>query len=392
MKLAARMEKLPPYLFLELDRIVAEKQAQGYDMINLGIGDPDQPTPSYIVKALQEAAANPANHRYPDYWGSLPFRQAMSQWYQRRFAVTLDPRSEVVGLIGSKEGIAHLTWAMAGPGDVVLVPDPSYPVYMTQAILAGADVYPLPLLAERQFLPDLRNIPEDILRRAKMLWLNYPNNPTGAVAPREFYREAVALCREYDILLCSDLAYAEIGFDGYRAPSVLEIPEARDIAIEFYSLSKPFNMTGWRIAAAVGNSTAVKALGTLKSHLDSGAFTAVQDAAIVALTEDPTPVFTAQNRLYQERRDIVLEALRAMRLTVPTPLSTFYVWFSTPRGMTSSDASRFFVENAQVVVAPGASYGQAGEGWLRISLTTATDRLAEAMQRMKRAMEQLTSI
>ncbi|MCY0899876.1 MAG: LL-diaminopimelate aminotransferase [Firmicutes bacterium] len=389
MKMTARMEKLPPYLFLELDRIVAEKQAQGYDMINLGIGDPDQPTPPYIVSALQEAAANPANHRYPDYWGSVAFRRAMSEWYQRRFSIALDPLSEVVGLIGSKEGIAHLTWAMAGPGDVVLVPDPSYPVYSTQAILAGAEVYPLPLTAERQFLPDFRDIPEEILRRAKMLWVNYPNNPTGAVASLDFYREVVHLCREYDILLCSDLAYAEIGFDGYQAPSVLQIPEARDIAIEFYSLSKPFNMTGWRIAAAVGNRDAVRALGTLKSHLDSGAFTAVQDAAIVALTRDPYPVFTEQNRLYQERRDIVLRALHEMNLDVFTPLSTFYVWFSTPQQMTSSEASRYFVEQAQVVLAPGAAYGRAGEGWLRISLTTATDRLVEAMQRMKRAMSQL---
>ncbi len=388
MKLAARMEQLPPYLFLELDRIIEQKRAQGRDVINLGIGDPDQPTPEHIIHALQIAATRPANHRYPNYLGSRDFRQAIAQWYQRRFGVNLDYAEETVGLIGSKEGIAHLTWAMAGPGDIVIVPEPSYPVYFTQAVLAGAEVYPLPLTPENNFLPDLSSIPTAVRHRAKMLWINYPNNPTGSVASLDFFRAAVDFCRQEDILLCSDLAYAEIGYDGFRAPSALQIDGAKDVTIEFYSLSKPFNMTGWRVAAAVGNPLAVKALGTLKSNLDSGVFTAVQEAGITALTTEPQDFFAQQNRLYQERRDIVIEALAAMGLAVPPPLSTFYIWFPTPDHMSSSEASRLFVEKADVVIAPGSSYGAAGEGWLRISLTCPTDRLQTAMERMKAAYSQ----
>lgn len=390
MRVAARMEKLPPYLFLELDRVVEEKKSQGYDVINLGIGDPDLPTPQHIVAALHEASRIPANHRYPNYLGSPAFRQAVARWYRTRFGVTLEPLTETVGLIGSKEGIAHLTWAMAGSGDVVLVPEPSYPVYNTQALLAGADVYSLPLTPENHFLPDLESIPESVLARAKMLWVNYPNNPTGAVAPREFLRDAVDFCQAHDILLCSDLAYAEIGFDGYRAPSVLEIAGAKDIAVEFYSLSKPFNMTGWRVAAAVGNRLAVQALGTLKSNLDSGVFTAVQDAAVVALDNDPRAFFASQNAVYQERRDIVVKGLKEAGIDIPAPLSTFYIWFPTPGHWTSAEASRILVEESHVVVAPGSSYGPSGEGWLRISLTCPTDRLAEAMVRLKVALAQLS--
>ncbi len=389
MKIAARMEQLPPYLFLELDRIIQQKQAQGHDVINLGIGDPDLPTPAHIVEALQAAAARPANHRYPNYLGSPAFREAIARWYHTRFGVSIDPQTESVGLIGSKEGIAHLTWAMAGPNDVVLIPEPSYPVYFTQALLSGAEVYSLPLTPDNHFLPDLSAVPQSVLSRAKMLWLNYPNNPTGAVAPREFLQDAVAFCRTHDILLCSDLAYAEVGFDGYRAPSTLEIDGAKDVCVEFYSLSKPFNMTGWRVAAAVGNPLAVKALGTLKSNLDSGVFTAVQEAAAIALEHDPMAFFASQNPIYQERRDLVIRALHESGIDIPAPLSTFYIWFPAPGGLTSSEASRFLVEEANVVVAPGSSYGASGEGWLRISLTCPTDRLAEAMDRIKAALSRL---
>ncbi len=390
MKVAARMEKLPPYLFLELDRLIEREKAQGHDIINLGIGDPDQPTPQHIINALKLSAERADNHRYPNYLGSVPFRQAIAGWYATRFNVTLDPLTETVGLIGSKEGIAHLTWAMAGPGDVVLVPDPSYPVYAAQALLAGADIHMLPLRPGNHFLPDFKAIPETVLEKAKILWINYPNNPTGATATLDFFEEAVELCRRHDILLASDLAYAEIGYNGFRAPSVLEVPGALDVAIEFYSLSKPFNMTGWRVAAAVGNPLAVDALGTLKSNLDSGVFTAVQEAAIVALESDPMAFFAEQSRLYQERRDIVLESLDKMGLHIPAPRSTFYIWFPTPQGMTSSQASEFFVQEAHVVVAPGSSYGKAGEGWLRISLTCPTERLVEAMERMKTAVRRLS--
>lgn len=390
MKVAERMEKLPPYLFLELDRIIEQQRTLGHDVINLGIGDPDLATPDYVIDALQKAARDPLNHRYPNYLGSPAFRQTVAQWYRQRFGVDLDAMTETVGLIGSKEGIAHLTWAMAGPGDVVLVPDPSYPVYATQALLAGAQVFPMPLTADQNFLPNLDAIPETIRSKATLLWINYPNNPTGAVAEREFFEKAVQFCRQYDILLCSDLAYAEIGYDGFKASSVLEVPGAKDIAIEFYSLSKPFNMTGWRIAAAVGHPLAVGALGTLKSNLDSGVFTAVQQAAIVALNHDPTLFFDQQNRLYQMRRDIVVNTLEALGVKIPRILSTFYIWFPTPKGLTSSDASRFLVEEAKVVVAPGSSYGAQGEGWLRISLTCPTDRLTLAMQRITEAYARLS--
>ncbi|MBX5468143.1 MAG: LL-diaminopimelate aminotransferase [Firmicutes bacterium] len=380
------MAGLPPYLFLELDRIVERERARGKDIINLGIGDPDQPTPAHIVEAMKRALDRAQNHRYPDYLGSRAFRAAMADWYRRRFGVTVDPNEEVVGLIGSKEGIAHLIWAWAGPGDIVLVPDPAYPVYQTVTLLADATVYPLPLRPDRQFLPDLEAIPEAVLAKAKMLWLNYPNNPTGAIASREFLTQAVELCRRWDILLCHDAAYAEMGFDGYRAPSVLEIPKAREVAIEFYSFSKPFNMTGWRIAAAVGAAPAIAALGQLKSNLDSGPFTAVQEAAMAALAEDPEAVFQTMNALYQTRRDVVVAKLRAMGFPVEPPRATFYVWFPTPRGMTSAEASAFFVEQAQVVVTPGRAYGEHGEGWLRIALTVEKPRLEEALDRMARAL------
>ncbi|AUW93316.1 MAG: LL-diaminopimelate aminotransferase [Sulfobacillus thermotolerans] len=386
MQWASRMQQIPPYLFLELDNLVAQERAKGRDIISLGIGDPDQPTIPVAVEALKHAVDNPQTHRYPNYLGSPEFRQAIADWYNQRFQVQLDPHNEVVGLIGSKEGIAHLIWAMAEPGDIVLVPDPAYPVYHTQTILAGAKPYPLPLTAQNHFLPDLRAIPEDIWARAKMLWLNYPNNPTGAVAPYDFYQEAVDLCRTHDVLLCSDGAYLEMGFDGYKAPSVLEIPGAKDVAIEFYSLSKPFNMTGWRIAAAVGNSSAVAALGTLKSNLDSGPFTAVQDAAIAALQSDPRAFFADMNALYQERRDIAIRALHAMGIAAATPAATFYLWFPAPFGMTAAEATTYFIQEAGVLLTPGEAYGAHGQGWLRISLTIDTPRLREGMERMAEAV------
>jgi LL-diaminopimelate aminotransferase len=296
--------------------------------------------------------------------------------------VDLEPSCEVLGLLGSKEGIAHLIWAMAGPGDVVLLPDPAYPVYYTQSILAGAEPYSLPLTQENGFLPDLNAIPKEIWNRAKMLWLNYPNNPTGAVATREFYQQALDFCRRYDVLLCSDGAYLDIGFDGYRSPSVLEIPGAKDIAIEFYSLSKPFNMTGWRIAAAVGNSQAIGLLGTLKSNLDSGPFTAIQDAARATLDSNPIPFIHSMNDLYQQRRDLAVQALNDMGITISPPQSTFYLWFRAPFGMTSQEATNYFVQFADVVITPGEAYGKHGEGWLRISLTIDTPRLKEGLERM----------
>ncbi|WP_082344100.1 LL-diaminopimelate aminotransferase [Sulfobacillus thermosulfidooxidans] len=386
MQRASRMNKIPPYLFLELDKLIARQRELGRDVISLGIGDPDQPTASVAVEALKRAVDNPETHRYPNYLGSLDFRMSMAHWYRNRFGVELDPSSEVLGLIGSKEGIAHLIWAMAEPGDIVLVPDPAYPVYYTQTILAGAEPYALPLTAERQFLPDLSAIPENVWARAKMLWLNYPNNPTGAIATREFYEEAVQLCLKHDVLLCSDGAYLDIGFDGYQAPSILEIPGAKDIAIEFYSLSKPFNMTGWRIAAAVGNPLAIEALGTLKSNLDSGPFTAIQDAAIATLDSNPIPFIQSMNALYQERRDLAVKALNNMGIPITPPRSTFYLWFPAPFGMSSQEATNYFVQYADVVLTPGEAYGEHGRGWMRISLTIETARLQEGLDRMARAL------
>jgi LL-diaminopimelate aminotransferase len=382
------MAGLPPYLFLELDRLAEERRRLGRDVINLGVGDPDLPTPDHIVEKMTEAVRRPANHRYPNYLGSPAFREAIADWYARRFQVTLDPAREVVGLIGSKEGIAHLVWAMAGPGDAVLVPDPAYPVYGTQAMLAGAEAVSLPLEPERGFLPNLAGVPAAVWKRAKMLWLNYPNNPTGAIASEAFLAEAVERCRFYDVLLCHDNAYAEMTYDNYRAPSVLQIPGAKDVAVEFYSLSKPFNMTGWRIAAAVGSEMAVSALGLIKSHLDSGVFSAVQDAAITALSEDPTAVFARMNAIYQKRRDLVVTGLQQAGLSVPSPSATFYLWFPTPMGMSSAEASKFFLERAGTVVTPGRAYGEHGEGWLRIALTESEERLFEAVARMAAALRQ----
>ncbi len=389
MNWASRMNMIPPYLFFELDRIVDQQRQLGHDVINLGIGDPDMPTPIKVVEAMQEAVTKNANHRYPHYLGSMEFRQSIARWYAKRFGVTVDAATEVVALIGSKEGIAHLIWAFAEVGDVVLVPDPAYPVYYTQTLLAGAEPYYVPLLEERGFLPDLSSIPDSVLKRAKMLWINYPNNPTGAIASRDFLKEAVAFAGDHDLLLCSDAAYVEMGLDGYRAPSVLEIDGAKEVAIEFYSLSKPFNMTGWRIGAAVGNPLAIKALGTLKSNLDSGPFTAVQDAAITGLASEPEKFFEAMNHMYETRRNIVVNGLTAMGIQSPRPQATFYLWFRTPHNMSSAEAARFFVEQAHVAVTPGAAYGPHGEGWLRISLTTPEIRLSEAMHRMKEALKSI---
>ena len=386
MRVSPRIQRLPPYLFLALDQLVARERSAGRDIINLGIGDPDLPTISVAIRAMKQAVENPAWHRYPDYLGSLTFRQAIAQRYQTRFNVTLDPVDQVLGLIGSKEGLAHLTWAFAGPDDVVLVPDPAYPVYATQARLAGATVHPMPLRPQRKFLPDLDAIPDAILQRTSMLWLNYPNNPTGATAPLEFYRDAVALCRDHDILLCSDLAYAEIGFGGYQAPSVLMVDRAEEVAIEFYSLSKTFNMTGWRIAAAVGAKDAIHALGSLKSHLDSGPFTAIQEAAVAALSDNPDAFIRDLNGVYEGRRARAISALQAMRLLGDVPAGGFYVWFHTPNGMSSTAAAEFFIKESGVALAPGNAYGSQGEGWLRLSLTISDDLLDEALLRMQEAL------
>ncbi len=386
MQTAARVTHLPPYLFLSLDQMVQRERARGRDIINLGIGDPDMPSAPDAVIALQQTVNDPETHRYPEALGSKRFRKAITDRYHARFGVDLDPETQVISLIGSKEGIAHLTWAYAEPGDLVLVPDPAYPVYRAQAEFTGATVYPLPLLPENHFLPNLGTLDPSILVRSKLLWLNYPNNPTGAVAPRAFYEEAVSLCRQYDILLCSDLAYADIGFGGYRPESVLSIPGADEVAIELYSLSKSFNMTGWRIAAAVGMRSAVLALGQVKSYLDSGPFTAIQNAAVAVLDTEPDAFIRGLNTIYEKRLNLALREIRAMGLLGEVPRSTFYVWFRTPPGMSSAAAASFFVQAAGVALTPGSAYGVYGEGWLRLSLTVPFVTLEDALMRMRQAL------
>ncbi len=380
---ARRIAELPPYLFAEVDRRIAEKRAQGFDVISLGIGDPDLPTPPHVVEVLQETAAVAANHRYPDYYGLKDLREAVADWYRGRFGVALDADAEVLPLIGSKEGIAHLPTAWVDPGDLVLVPDPGYPVYSIGTLLANGEVYWLPLHAERGFLPDLASIPRDVARRARVLWLNYPNNPTAAVAPLEFFREVVDFAWEHGILVCHDNAYSEVAFDGYRAPSFLEVDGAREIGLEFHSLSKTYNMTGWRIGMVVGNATAIEALGRVKTNVDSGVFQAVQYAAIAALRGDQTWL-QGRNDHYQRRRDAVLVTLRKLGVPAPTPRASLYVWGPVPAGWKSVDFSLRLLDETAVWITPGVGFGPAGEGYFRISLTTPDDRLEEALGRLER--------
>lgn len=382
MNVADRVAALPPYLFARIEQKIEECQNRGVDVISLGIGDPDLPTPPHIVQALQDQAENPANHRYPSSVGLLAFRQAVADWYRNRFGVSLDPRSEVVTLIGSKEGIGHISFCYLNPGDYALIPDPGYPVYGIGAALAGAENYPLPLKAERGFLPDFSAVPAEVARRAKILWLNYPNNPTGAVASLDFFREAVSFARNFDLVVCHDAPYTEITFDGYVAPSFLQAEGAREVGIEFHSLSKTYNMTGWRLGWAAGNAEVVKTLGSLKSNLDSGVFQAVQYAGIAALS-GPQGCVRHTLQVYQERRDMVVQGMRSLGWQVDLPKATIYVWVPVPHPYTSAEFAELVLEKAGVVLTQGIGYGACGEGFFRISLTTPTKRLAEAFRRLK---------
>ena len=384
MRVARRVETLPPYLFAELDRRIAEKRAAGTDVISLGIGDPDQPTPRHIVEAVREAAEDPTTHQYPSYYGLPALRTAVAEWYRTRFGVDLDPETEVQPLIGSKEGIAHLAWAFVDPGDEVLVPDPGYPVYEIGARLAGGTPVAVPHTEERGFLPDLSAVrPTD---RTKVLWLGFPSNPTAAVAERPVFEEAVAFAREHGLLLAHDAAYCEITFDGYVAPSVLEIPGAGDVAVEIGSASKTYNMTGWRVGWAVGNPEAIKALATLKTNIDSGIWGAVQRAAVAALT-GPQDHLGPLLESYRRRRDLFVGALNDLGWDLKPPLGSFYVWFPTRDGMSAAEFAELLLERAGVVVAPGTGYGPGGEGYVRASMTVADDRLDHAVARMRDALE-----
>ena len=378
---AKRIQELPPYLFAEIDKKKNVLKARGADIISLGIGDPDLPTAPHIVERLREAAGNPTNHRYPDYEGLPAFRAAAARWYQTRFGVRVDPEREVVSLMGSKDGIAHMPLAFVDPGDLVLCPDPGYPVYGVGTGFCGGDVYRMPLAAENDFLPDLQAIPRDVARRAKLMWLCYPNNPTSATAPREFFRQAVDFATRHEIILCHDAAYSEVYYDGERPPSFLEIDGSRDVGIEFHSLSKTYNMTGWRIGFAVGNAELVAGLGKVKTNVDSGVFQAVQEAGIAALSGDQACVEDSR-RIFQRRRDSTMKALAKVGLRARTPRATFYIWVETPKPYSSTDFATRVLEETAVVITPGTGFGPNGEGYVRLSLTVSDGRLAEALERI----------
>jgi LL-diaminopimelate aminotransferase len=378
---AQRLSKLPPYLFAEIDRMKQEAIRRGMDIINLGIGDPDLPTPPHIVKRMQEASADPRHHQYPSYEGMLSFRQAVADWYDKRFGVALDPETEVLSLIGSKEGIGHLPLAFVDSGDIVLVPDPGYPVYQAGTVLADGIPCFMPLTRERAFLPDLEAIPSEVLKKARILFLNYPNNPTAAVAPRAFFVEAVAFARKHQLILCHDAAYSEMAYDGYLPESILAVEGAKDVAIEYHSLSKTYNMTGWRIGFAVGCRKVLSGLGRIKTNLDSGVFQAVQEAAITALS-GPQECIEAMRAVYRERRDTLVDGLSALGFAVEKPKATFYVWISVPKGQTSASFASALLSDVGIVMTPGTGFGQHGEGYIRAALTVDVSRIKEAVERI----------
>ncbi len=378
---ADRLKRLPPYLFKEIDRKKAEVMARGVDIINLGIGDPDLPTPPHIIEALKKAAEDPENHTYPAYVGMNAFRETVATWYKTRFDVDLDPQKEVLILIGSKEGIAHIPLAFINPGDVSLIPSPAYPVYHVATLFAGGESHFMPLLRKNDFLPDFEGIPEEIAKRAKLMYLNYPNNPTAAVAEIDFFDRVVAFARKHRILVCHDAAYTEMAFDGYRPRSFLEAQDAKEVGLEFHSLSKTYNMTGWRVGFAVGNREAVEGLGAVKSNVDSGVFQAVQLAGQTALTHDQTCVEDMQET-YSRRRDLMVKGLREAGLEVNNPRATFYLWVRVPGDLTSAEFAARLLDKG-VVVTPGNGFGEPGEGYFRIALTQKRERLEEALERIK---------
>jgi len=381
MHVAQRLERIGAYLFADLDRRQEELQRQGVDVINLSVGDPDLPTPSHVIDALMEGASDARSHRYPPYAGTLEFRTAVAEWYRRRFGVALDPATEVLALIGSKEGLAHLPWATMDPGDVALVPDPGYPVYRSATVMAEGVPYAMPLRRELGFLPDLEAIPPEVRRKAKLMFLNYPNNPTAATATLEFFHEAVSFARRHGILLAHDNSYSEIAYDGYRPPSILQADGAREVAIEFHSLSKTYCMTGWRVGFVVGNAQAVGAVGKIKTNIDSGVFRAVQHAGVAALTGTQEPV-RDRLRVYQGRRDRALRALRAIGWDVPEVKATFYIWVPVPDGTDGARFAATVLERTGVLLTPGAGYGRGGEGYVRLSITVPDARLDEALDRL----------
>ncbi len=380
---AKRLGQIPPYLFAEIDRKVQEKKRVGVDVISLGIGDPDLPTPPRVVSVLQEAAADPENHRYPSYFGLAELRGAIANWYSDRFGAKLDPATEILPTLGSKDGISHVPLALVDPGDVVLAPDPGYTVYVTGALMAGAESYAMPLTEANAWLPDLDAIPAEVAERARLMWLNYPNNPTAAVADREFLERAVEFCTRHGIILCHDAPYSEIAFDGYRPLSLFEIEGAKAIGLEFHSLSKTFNMTGWRIGWVCGRADLVGLIGQLKTNIDSGIFQAVQWAAIEALNGGEAETFAACE-IFARRHRLVADTLNSLGWNIKPPRATFYVWAPVPKGYDSIGIASHVLDQVGVNITPGVGFGPHGEGYFRLSVTAPDARLAEAMKRMEK--------
>ena len=382
-KLSKKLTSLPPYLFLEIDKAKRKARSQGRDIIDLGIGDPDQPTPAHVIEKLYHAAQDPATHRYALDQGMPILRQAIADWYKMRFGVALSPENEVLPLIGSKEGIAHFPLAFLNPGDYALVPDPCYPPYKGGVILAGGKPYLMPLRRENAFLPDLKKIPPRILKKAKIIFINYPNNPTSAVAGDDFFKNVVAFARKHKLIVVSDLAYSEMAYDGYRPSSFLEIEGAKEVAIEFHSLSKTYNMTGWRVGWACGNPALIWALAKVKSNVDSGIFSAIQLAAIAAL-EGPQQHVQNMCQMYQRRRNVLIAGVRSLGWEVETPKATFYAWIRVPKKMDSIQFSSLLLDKADIVVTPGVGFGSNGQGYFRMALTVSEERMGEALERLKK--------
>jgi len=382
MKIAQRIQTIPPYLFAEIDKKKEEAIKKGVDIINLGIGDPDKPTPNNIIEKLRESVLDPKTHDYPPYAGTAEFRQAVALWYKNRFGVNLDADREVMALIGSKEGIAHIFLAFIDPGDFSLIPDPAYPVYKTGTLFADGFPYIMPLLEENNFLPDLEEIDEEIAQKAKLMFINYPNNPTGAVADKNFFEKVVKFAKKYDILVCHDFAYSEMTYDGYKANSFLEVDGAKEVGIEFHSLSKTYNMTGWRLGFAVGNEEAISALSIIKTNIDSGVFKAIQRAGVEAFS-GPQDNIQKMNEIYTGRRNIIVNGLNKLGWNLKPIKATFYVWIPTLNKMKSVDFANLLLEKAGIIVTPGIGYGEYGEGYIRIALTVEEKRLEEAVERLK---------
>jgi len=380
---AKRLKKLPPYLFAELDKAKNKLKEKGVDLIDLGVGDPDVPTPVSVVTRLAKAVENPQNHRYPSYQGLLSFREEVSKWYLNRFGVELDPEDEVVTLIGSKEGIAHLSLGLLDPGDLALVPEPAYPVYQAGVVFAGAKPYYIPLQEGNSFLPSLKDIDTQIASKAKLMWLNYPNNPTGACVEIDFFQELVEFAHKFNIIVCHDLAYSELSYDGYCAPSILEVEGAKEIGVEFHSLSKSFSMTGWRIGFAVGNKDILEALKEIKTNIDSGVFQAVQEAGIEALRQGEK-LIPQIRQIYKDRRDLFVEGLKNLGWEVSPPRATFYLWVKIPGKYSSFDFAKILLNQCGIVVTPGVGFGPSGEGYIRLALTVNKERLEEALHRLEK--------